>query len=327
MSKTNVVTHHRTRSLVFVLVALSCALLAGSTLHSSLRGGASRPSPVQPKVTVSLVAPMTGATVGVSRIDVSGTVSPAGATVDVGGVAAAVHAGSFTRPLTLSQATTTIPVIAAATGYAGDRIDVTVHYSPGLAGELAAARKAVWTAPKVPVGDTLTASIPINSAGFVPQVKLGSQSAAPGNGAASPPTTPSPPVATPPSTPPPLTVAQIEHLYVTGCNRANGGRSAAAYCTCAYGYLARAGLLASRHAIEVLARELAKFNKTHNAKALPRKVLRTLVTAQIQCVSDLPKGPLGLSKLPSLNHPAVPAPGPAAVPAPGPAAIPAPGPA
>jgi hypothetical protein len=352
----NIVNLPRRRSLIVVLVLLSCLLLGGRVLDASLRGGGSHPA--APRVTVALVAPMTGATVGVSQIDVSGTVTPATATVHVGGVTTAVRGGSFSRPLTLSQVTTTIPVTASASGYAGDRIDVTVHYSPSLAGQLASARTAasdaaqvplvpISTAARSPTSATPATTLSAGSSGFVPQVKLANQSAAATTGATSTSTspspaapTPAPPTTSPPTTttpttttpttttpttttpttttptttpppstaPPPLTIAEIKHLYVAGCNHANGGRSAQSYCTCAYRHLARAGLLASRHAIRVLARELAEFNKTGDASRIPRKVLKTLETAQIDCVSDLPTAPLGVRKLPSLHHSGVAAP-------------------
>jgi hypothetical protein len=329
----NIVNLPRRRSLIVVLVLLSCLLLGGRVLDASLRGGGSHPA--APRVTVALVAPMTGATVGVSQIDVSGTVTPATATVHVGGVTTAVRGGSFSRPLTLSQVTTTIPVTASASGYAGDRIDVTVHYSPSLAGQLASARTAasdaaqvplvpISTAARSPTSATPATTLSAGSSGFVPQVKLANQSAAATTGATSTSTSPSPaaPTPAPPTTSPPTTttpttttpttttptIAEIKHLYVAGCNHANGGRSAQSYCTCAYRHLARAGLLASRHAIRVLARELAEFNKTGDASRIPRKVLKTLETAQIDCVSDLPTARLGVRKLPSLHHSGVAAP-------------------
>ncbi|MGH2856931.1 MAG: hypothetical protein ACRDMJ_05540, partial [Solirubrobacteraceae bacterium] len=128
-----------------VAPALAALALGGCGLSAGSGSGKQAPH-----VAISLTAPMTGATVGVDRIQVTGTVTPANATVQVGGLPATVRRAGFVRALALHTATTTIPVTANAPGWAPATVTVTVHYSRTLAKTLNAARSAALLAAAPP---------------------------------------------------------------------------------------------------------------------------------------------------------------------------------
>jgi hypothetical protein len=101
--------------------------------------GASNP----PAVTLSLIAPSDGATVGVRGIVVLGRVDPPTAVVLVAGRRVRVVHGVFSRPLQVQGRSRRIAVSARASGYIGTTIETTVAYSPALHAALGhAARSA-----------------------------------------------------------------------------------------------------------------------------------------------------------------------------------------
>ena len=177
-------------------------------------------------MTLSVLAPMSGATVGVATVQIAGRVSPAGSAVQVGGQPATVHGTSFDRSVTLGPGTTSIPVTASAQGWSRSSVTVTVHYSPGLALALTAARATALAGP--PKALAQAAALPANgggvattvgggasSVGFIPTVKLSASSGAGGSGSGSKPagtaatTTPTPasPTPTSPGSTPPVGAA------------------------------------------------------------------------------------------------------------------------
>lgn len=194
------------------LIWLASPLLAALALAGCGVGGSGHQTP---QVAISLTAPMTGATVGVDTIKVTGTVTPANATVRVGGLPATVRGAGFVRAMSLRTATTTIPVTAAAPGWTPATVTVTVHYSRALAKALSAAHSATWLAAAPASSSARTRAS--SDSGFVPSVDLsggsnggatstGSGSGATGGhgGTGSPPTgtpTGSPPAGTPTGTP------------------------------------------------------------------------------------------------------------------------------
>ncbi len=91
-------------------------------------------SSTPPAVAVAVTAPISGATVGVRAIDVSGTVAPAGARVVVAGHTATVRGGAFLAPLRLTSARTRIQIVASARGYRPASLQTTVRYQAGAAG-------------------------------------------------------------------------------------------------------------------------------------------------------------------------------------------------
>lgn len=108
----------------FPLAAAACVLSAAAA-----GCGAAAPS-APPKVQVTLTAPTDGATVGVSRISVLGTVSPGNALLRVSGRAIRVRHGSFQTPLILRRGLTRIRIDASAKGFASSSMIVSVRYLP-----------------------------------------------------------------------------------------------------------------------------------------------------------------------------------------------------
>lgn len=312
-----------------------CASLSGCAVGGS--------TPTRSPVSISLIAPTDGAVVGVRTIDVTGTVTPTGATVDVLGAPVTVHHGTFTRTLRLSAATTAIPVTATASGFTPAEDHITVHFSPTLAVALRTAHRPVSPRPRGPAVPTSGSALAFLSllgpgggtspdassaagpsrapAATGPSAATGS--AAPHNGSGPapaplrssgyhPPGAPTPagsPTGGPGSGPQPapsapsITAAMIRDAYMTACHRAAGPRGAA-YCGCMYDHLARAGLLSSRRSIEAMARRIKAFERTGDIRRLPRALLH----AQAVCAGRLPPPDLSVGRLPSLHHPAVPAP-------------------
>src|SRR5579859_5055705 len=98
------------------LCVTGLALCASAVLMGGC--GASGPATKAPQtVFLSITAPSNGSSVGVHRIIVAGTVVPTDATVLVGGQAAEVVNGNFTRSMQLPGSTATITVTANAAGY------------------------------------------------------------------------------------------------------------------------------------------------------------------------------------------------------------------
>ena len=81
--------------------------------------GASGSPPTAPHVNLSISAPTDGATVGVHKVTILGTVTPAGAQVDVNGRPAKVSGSSFTGTLYVASSDQKIVVSGAAHGYVG----------------------------------------------------------------------------------------------------------------------------------------------------------------------------------------------------------------
>ncbi|MHB1835799.1 MAG: hypothetical protein ACYCXW_12600 [Solirubrobacteraceae bacterium] len=323
------------KSLNALLASVACAALAGCGVTGG--GGAGAPGR---HVTISVLAPMSGATVGVRTVQIAGSVSPAGAAVRVDGQPATVHGNSFNRSVTLGPGTTAIPVTAGAKGWAQSSVTVTVHYSPGLALALSAARATALAGPPASLSRASAAAGTGGGAtagvSFVPTVNL-----SPSAGAGSPsagashnitPTAPSPTPSTPapttpaprpptgaaptgsvpttttptPTAPPqpplnaPLSQSQMRSAYLAGCVQSAGTHKAKAYCTCTYKRIARAGGLRTRARILGLMRRVKRFERTGNLSVLPKWFLH----AVLACVSKLPPPSLKLHHLPGLHHPA-----------------------
>jgi hypothetical protein len=86
-------------------------------------GGEPRAPGPEPRVTLKLTAPNEGASVLADKVEVRGTVSPAGAAVEVLGEPAQVAKGSFTKVVALHAGANVIDVSASV---AGRRADVGV---------------------------------------------------------------------------------------------------------------------------------------------------------------------------------------------------------
>lgn len=121
----------RFRLVYLAVVVITAALLTGgcgSSSHTSHTVG------------LSILAPTSGATVGVRTITVAGTVSPSYATVTVGGQPAQVVDGSFSRRVQLGPSSQTITITGQASGYGDGVASTTVQYSPKLAATFAASQ-------------------------------------------------------------------------------------------------------------------------------------------------------------------------------------------
>src|SRR4051794_15074131 len=90
------------------------ALVLG-TLALAGCGADARPA-TTPRVQLKLAAPGDGRSLRAETVEVSGTVTPAGATVTVAGARAQVKAGSFTATVALAPGGNLIDVTAAAPG-------------------------------------------------------------------------------------------------------------------------------------------------------------------------------------------------------------------
>ena len=99
----------------------------------------------KPVVAVTITTPTSGATLGVRQVTVTGTVTPAGAHVLVGGRPAAGHRlelhahGRAQRHRTRSS-----PSPPRPTGYAPAQADATVTYSSALAAQMSAANRSLY---------------------------------------------------------------------------------------------------------------------------------------------------------------------------------------
>jgi hypothetical protein len=133
----------RSPALGFAVVALASLILAGC-------GGTSGPHAVR----LSLTAPVDGATVGVTRIEVLGTIDPKSAVVVVNGRPVRVIAGSFRQSIVLHNRLTRIRIVASAHGFVRSTAVVSVHYNPRV---LPAASPAPAAATRpVPVAPAAT---------------------------------------------------------------------------------------------------------------------------------------------------------------------------
>jgi hypothetical protein len=118
-------------------MSVGLAVVAAALLVAAC-GGVGHSAPGKPQVSLSVLAPSDGATVGVRNIVVAGTVSPATATVMVGGQPATVVDGSYRRTLQMTEPTQTIAITGQANGYTDGSASTTVQYSPQAASRIAA---------------------------------------------------------------------------------------------------------------------------------------------------------------------------------------------
>jgi Glucodextranase, domain B len=289
--------------------------------------GAAGPPPA-PKVSLSITAPTSGATVGVREIVVAGTVAPGTAQVLVSGQPAHVTHGSFTQSLRISQPSQTITISAQASGYASSSASTTIKYSPTVAGQIVAAR-AAQTALSHAVLPTSSPPRPapppsggnskaVNSAFALHAPATTTMPSSSAQGSSSPAQTPTTPTTTPtsgtgsqpvPAPAPVPTIAQIKLLWLKGCAKAGKGENFTPYCTCTYYHLEKRRVLSSRSRLRSLMKKLEPFERTHDPARLPRFV-RAAITA---CLPKLPPlermtGHPALRKLPGLAHAPLPQP-------------------
>jgi hypothetical protein len=113
------------------------ALSVGACLAVTGCGGASAP----PVATVSLTAPTSGASVIVDTIHVIGTVHPRSASVTIAGRKEQPSSGGrFNQVLRLHPGLNQIALVAQARGYAEQKTEIAVTYSPPSSGAGAPAR-------------------------------------------------------------------------------------------------------------------------------------------------------------------------------------------
>jgi hypothetical protein len=106
----------------FLVILLCCAGVVVAGCGSSAKG----PRAVQ----LSLTAPVDGAAVDVSSIEVLGTIEPKDAKVVVSGKRALVVNGMFKRPVSLHKRLTHIKIVASAPGYVTSTTETSVSYRP-----------------------------------------------------------------------------------------------------------------------------------------------------------------------------------------------------
>jgi hypothetical protein len=303
------------------------AVLAAALSVAGCAAGAQKPT--TPHVAVSISAPTSGATVGVHKVTITGTVVPAGAQVAVNGQPAKVKGSTFTTTMYVASVDQKIVVSGVAHGYVPAQTTATVSYSPNVAKQLVAAAASataatVSTAGKVPAS-VITQAFGLPATGIAEtgpvvggskptpvssQPSGGSHNSSPsgsGSGSGSPTPSGSAPTSTPPSStpPPPPTPAQIAaaiHVaWVHGCVRVRAAGDVTPYCTCTYNHLA--GQLQTPAQAQHVLREMVPYLRTGDFRKLPRSI-RQAVDA---CVSKLPPldpmtGKPVVRKLPGLQH-------------------------
>jgi hypothetical protein len=309
------------------LLATCIALIGVTTAGCS---ASSAPPPAK-SVSVSISAPTDGATVGVRRIEIAGTVDPADAQVVIGGRRAPVSRGAFTQSIWLGASSQTITVNAQATGYTPAVTRTTVLYSPEAASQIAAAQASATTVPTFvgrtsaimaasfslpsasagsPAGGTKGAgaansAFPISGSGSASGSGSGSgsgSSSGSGSGSSKKPAT------TPPSPaqPQPLTAGQVHKLYLQACVKGNGGKTVTSFCRCTYREITLAGRLKTGPSLAALRRALRPYDRTHNPAVLPAYLHKAI----LECVQDLPGNSVTarpvLKRFPSLNQPQLP---------------------
>lgn len=305
--------------------------------------GSSAPT-TKPTVNVTITAPTSGVTVGVHRVEVVGTVSPATAHVMVAGKPAQVSQGRFMRPLYLATPSQVVTVTAQAAGYADAQAATTIHYSPNLAAQLVASASALNAQSSVPASSTSAAGASAAAVSALKQAlalpantsspkSSGGSGSAPKHKTAKPtapthttpthttPTTPTPaPTPSPPSSsgggptqplpsPPVMTVARIKQIWEAGCLKHVNGQNVVPYCTCIYNHLSATGTFKTPTTVNGLLKKLHAYSKTGDLTLLSRAVQRALSV----CAAKLPPlTPIGgqptLTPLPGLSHRRVPVP-------------------
>jgi hypothetical protein len=123
-------------------------------------------------VTVSLVAPSQGATVGVRGIEVLGKVDPPTAIVFVDGRRARVVKGVFSRALRVRGKLRRIKVLASARGYIRTTVETTVFYSSAARPALASAAGSGGDSAQA-LSAAAAADVPVVSAPASPATSLG----------------------------------------------------------------------------------------------------------------------------------------------------------
>ncbi|MEA2212158.1 MAG: hypothetical protein QOF83_2106 [Solirubrobacteraceae bacterium] len=320
------VTFHMRASSRLAQLAVCAAALSAAGCAA---GGAPPPTP---HVNVSISAPTSGATVGVHKVTITGTVTPAGAQVVVDGQRAKVTGSSFSGTMYVSAANQKIVVSAAANGYVASQASTTVTYSPNVAHELVAAAAAVnnppasssTASPKVTTS-VLTQAFGLSVASVTKKTKANapnppasspsgsggsSPSSAPtssGNGTAAPSGSSSTPAPAPAPTPTPAEIAAAIHdAWVHGCIKVQAGGSVVPYCTCTYTHLA--GQLQTRTSAEHVLKEMVPYLRTGDFRTLPAFIRRAVDA----CASKLPPldpvtGKPVVSSFPGATHTAAPA--------------------
>lgn len=296
-------------------------------------------TPASPHVAVSISAPTSGATIGVHKLTVVGTVIPAGARVAVNGQPAKVTGTSFTGTLYVSAANQKIVVSGVAQGYVPSQATTTVSYSHSVAQQLAAAAVSLGRAaasanaavpavllsqafglpPTIPgqsspaVGHTRTmpassTTSPASAKSKTPAStstrsrKSGTRSGHSGS-TTQPKASPAPvPVATPAQV-----AAAIRTAWVHGCVHAQAGADVKPYCTCTYNHLA--GELQTPTEAQHVLRSLLPYLRTGDFGKLPRSIRRAVNA----CAGKLPPldpvtGAPVVSPLPGSSAPAAPSP-------------------
>jgi hypothetical protein len=304
-----------------LVLSVAVATAAVAAVVAVFTGRGPTAPPPLPNVGLAISAPTNGATVGVRRLVVVGTVTPRGATVTINGRAATVRDGTFALPLQLAGPTQTITVVGRAGGYRPATTATTVSYSPVTAAQLTAAQRAATTLP--PLGPVTAAQFPVSraappstsTAGGLPSTVFalpgsagaggtgrtggtggggGTSATGSGNG------TPVQPVV--------WTQARIHDWYVRACAGTAGQTARTSFCQCTYRHLARSGAMRSRQSLVALVRTLKPYDRTHNPASLPDYVhLAILDCAQYLPDNNVAARPV-IHKLPSLSYPPVPAP-------------------
>ena len=166
--------------------ALSILLVLFAAI--SLSGCGASGSGTTPSVSLAILSPMDGATVGAHRVTITGTVTPINAAVYIGGQPISVVNGSYQIPVTLSKNTEKITLTGVAKGYLNATASTTVQYSADAAANVAEAslgNPALQGSSSGSRGSGVSASslygAPIGKpkAGGVPVTRSSSPSAAP----------------------------------------------------------------------------------------------------------------------------------------------------
>jgi hypothetical protein len=157
------------RSLAPARCLAAAAILALALVPAGC-GGTTPAKPTAAPVRLSLDAPADQVTTLAGDVGVSGTVSPAGATVLVAGQPVTVHQGSFETDVPIRPGTNVIDVMAGARGAPAAATAVRVYRQlpvavPGLAGDSSASattqlRRRGLKAKVVDVGGFLQSLIP-----------------------------------------------------------------------------------------------------------------------------------------------------------------------
>ncbi|HET9103604.1 MAG TPA: hypothetical protein VFN55_09645 [Solirubrobacteraceae bacterium] len=300
----------------------------------------------KPVVAVTISTPTSGATLGVRQVTVTGTVTPAGAHVLVGGQPAAVTGSSFRRNVVLTAPRQILTVTARADGYAPAQADTTVTYSAALAAQMKAANRALNVAAATPTSAALSAA-PAGAGALAQAVALSgslpasgsrrtrpSASTTPSHSTPTPGTTPAPlapspgpgttpaplapspapaptgaPTAPAPLTPSPQAITErIRQVWEHNCLKAIKGSKVIPYCTCIYTHLDGTGAFRSPASVRALVRRVNYFIRTGDSSRLGSAITRTLAVCQSRYPgAQAGGGPSAVTPLSGTSHRPVPA--------------------